>query len=228
VPGAAGRFALLAGMPVEAKPLRIERAFSGDDGIPLDTACCYAQVGDQLLANSGYQGKVYSVEESWEQSQSDGSDSDLEHSFSRQQMNYPLPVSPLTLQIMRYPLPDARCPECTDQEQHANQSANSDAELKKERKKQIRPCKGRRDRFRKYIDHLKAKVRQELDTFDMDKVQIPSHMAPKGVARVRSMMEKYHQEVLQGVLPELDANTLRRSVRRSHKVPLHLAMYVPQ
>jgi len=90
-------------------------------------------------------------------------------------------------------------------------------------KKHLRPCKGKRLRFRKLIDHLKDKVRRELEHFDVEDIPLPSCMAndPKTVARVKAMMSNYRDQVLAGVeVPDLDAKQFRLTAKQGPEVPL--------
>jgi len=90
-------------------------------------------------------------------------------------------------------------------------------------KKHLRPCKGKRLRFRKLIDNLKVKVRQELENFDVDDITLPMSIAndPKTVARVKSMMGNYRDQVLAGIaVPDLDANDLKMIAKQGPNMSL--------
>jgi len=211
------------------------------DGDSLSESECSTRSGDRECATHHYRFEVYSVEETWGQDPLDGSDSDAESGIYSLSSTPDEPLadfdcpSLFTPGVMPDPHQDARCPSYAAQDQQANHSGNSDAEqnesdfaVQNAHKRNMRPCKAKRDKFRKFIDHLKIKVRLELENFDIDSVELPSGVAhdPKAVARVRSMMERYQREVLQGVLPDLDAIASRKSATKSSGVPLHLAMYL--
>jgi len=88
------------------------------------------------------------------------------------------------------------------------QQQAQDFEVQAVQKKHTRPCKEKRERFRKVIDHLKVKVRQERENFDVDHIPLPQGLAndPKAVARVKFMMGHYRDQVLAGVeVPDLDS-----------------------
>jgi len=100
-------------------------------------------------------------------------------------------------------------------------TAQIDVSTQGARKKHWRPCKGRRERFRKVIDDLKDKVRNELGEFDVDNISLPDHMADaKTVVRVKCMMERYKHQVLQGVVPDLDVKEFNRILKKTLREPL--------
>jgi len=98
-----------------------------------------------------------------------------------------------------------------------------DLDVEPSPKKHKRPCKGKRLRFRQLIDDLKIKVRQELENFNVDDIALPKIMAddPKAVARVKSMMGNYRDQVLAGVqVPDLDAKQFTAMAPQDCNVPL--------
>jgi len=61
-----------------------------------------------------------------------------------------------------------------------------------------RPCKARRERFRKYVDKMKAQVAEDPAGFTMDKVNVPEKLVPdeRGRKKVASILENYRTQVL--------------------------------
>jgi len=104
-----------------------------------------------------------------------------------------------------------------------------DIDVQPAQKKHTRPCKEKRERFRKVIDHLKVKVRQERENFDVDHIPLPKGLATdsKAVARVKSMMGHYRDQVLAGVdVPDLDAQVFNMRTKQAYKVLQALDMEV--
>jgi len=96
-----------------------------------------------------------------------------------------------------------------------------DLYVQQEQKKHTRPCKEKRERFRKVIDHLKVKVRQERENFDVDHMPLPQGVAndPRAVARVKFLMGRYRDQVLAGVeVPDLDAKVFDMRARQAFAV----------
>jgi len=205
-------------MPIKGPPRSLKHIFvtNGDSGS--DSDCSIQRYED------------YAVEEMWEQEPLDGSDSDVQSSINTSRFMY---VGPRVDSCgLSPPIPQVE--GCTEQDQHAivdnfdAEGRDNDVTMHSLQRKRWRPCKARRKKFQKFIDYLKAKVRQEPVDFDIDSVQLPKGMTAdhQTLARVRSMMEQYQREVLQGVLPNLDAITCNKSLRKSQGVPLHLAMFL--
>jgi len=79
-------------------------------------------------------------------------------------------------------------------------------------KKHRRPCKGKRLRFHKMIDELKERVRQEQENFDVESIQLASHITihDNTLAKIKTMMAKYREQVLANVdVPGLDAKPFK-------------------
>jgi len=220
-------------MPMEAHAQSFTHHFTkeGDSHPEIE---CSTQSGDHGRVKHRFMYEVYSVEETWEQDPFDGSDSDAESCVNNWQhirrgpCSQYIGLSSCTPQVVWNSHQDAACPTHAVREQQANHRSNSDVEPPEARKKNCRPCKARRQKFQRLIDHMKAKVRQELEHFDIDSVQLPKGLAadPRAVATVRSMMEQYQKQVLQGEVPTLDAISSKKSASRSFGVPIHLSMYL--
>jgi len=135
-------------------------------------------------------------------------------------------LSPFRPEVVQYVHQGTSYLEHTVQEQIkakrlTSTTQNDDPETGSQ-KKHFRPCKGKRDRFRKVIDHLKDKVHEELEDFDLDNIELPKFMACdlKTIDRVKSMMEGYQRQVLQGLLPDLDAKDIIRKVKKASTGPM--------
>jgi len=64
-------------------------------------------------------------------------------------------------------------------------------------KKHLRPCKSKRDKFRKYVDSLKAQLEEDPQGFDCSKIQHPQNLVQdkRGVDKVASIIEKYRAQI---------------------------------
>jgi len=68
----------------------------------------------------------------------------------------------------------------------------------KAQKKSTRPCRSKRDRFRKYVDKVKSQMYEDPEGFTMDDVNLPQNLVndEKGQKKVASILEKYRAQVL--------------------------------
>jgi len=71
-------------------------------------------------------------------------------------------------------------------------------EQPKPKKKCTRPCKGKRERFRKYVDKVKSQVDQDPEGFDCDKLNLPDGLVQndKGRKKVASIIENYRAGII--------------------------------
>jgi len=178
----------------------------GDSPLDSDgsTRSSLSSIHQQFLQS--YKNGVYSVEEKWDQDSNDTSDNDTKT------------LTPLFIYGGSIPgsvFLSASSPtflQFEDEDPSFSLQQTEALEVQPGQRKHLRPCKGKRERFRKVIDHLKEKVRQELGSFDVDHIPLPKCMAndPKTVDRVKSMMVHYRDQVLAGVeVPDLDAKLFK-------------------
>jgi len=71
-------------------------------------------------------------------------------------------------------------------------------EQPKPKRKCTRPCKGKRERFRKYVDKIKTQVDQDPEGFDYEKVDHPEGLLQndKGRKKVESIIENYRAGIM--------------------------------
>ncbi len=53
------------------------------------------------------------------------------------------------------------------------------------RKTAMRPCKGKRDRYRKLVSRLEGEIQCDPDSFDVDKLELPPSIAADECARAK-------------------------------------------
>jgi len=68
----------------------------------------------------------------------------------------------------------------------------------KAKKKSTRPCKGKRERFRKYVDKVKLQLAKDPQGFTLHDVDFSSNLAldERGRKKVESILENYRTQVL--------------------------------
>lgn len=83
-----------------------------------------------------------------------------------------------------------------DNREHAGQHGGT--EQPKVQKKSMRPCRGKREKFRKYVDKLKSQMAEDPEGFTMDTVDFPKNLVndDKGRKKVASILEKYRTQAL--------------------------------
>jgi len=83
-----------------------------------------------------------------------------------------------------------------EDEEHGGQ--HDKTERPQVQKRHIRPCKGKRDRFRQYVDKLKLQVDQDPEGFTLGSVSFPKYLteSERGRNKVASILEDYRTQLL--------------------------------
>jgi len=162
-----------------------------------------ASIGEgSKLASSTLAGKVKNTFLHFEDD--DNSDSDLEHRPSSDPTSSRSSASVASLSetdecptVYRFRHDLQRTQLQKTQARESLQSEES-AQSREKGKKYIRPCKTRRDKFRKYVDGLKVQLEKDPQGFDCNSIQHPTNVVQdkRGADKVASIIAKHRAQMI--------------------------------
>jgi len=82
-------------------------------------------------------------------------------------------------------------------------SCNSSTAEEQDQWKKMRPCKGKRDRYKKLVQRLQTQIKANPGVFTMDDIVLPPslHANPTQRLKLINQMKKYQRKVLASCTP---------------------------
>merc|ERR1719277_898297 len=73
------------------------------------------------------------------------------------------------------------------------------------RKNKLRPCKGKRDRYRKLVSRLTTQIAADPDSFNLETVELPPSIASNEVVKSKLMtkMQLHAEQARDALCPEV-------------------------